>query len=269
VRQLSAYLASKGMPSGVDAISAEHVAEYLASLAGRYKASSQRARHAALVCFFDFLVAEREIDENPIRRLARPKVPFEVRPGFTDAELTALFDTVRGSDFLDVRDRAIFSVMLSAGLRANELCAINTDDLINAGPQFRVVIHGKGGKKRLAEFGLEASASLRRYYRRRKDLDGEALFVSRTGDRLTTAALKAIFSRRGREAGITNCHPHRLRRSFALEYLRAGGQAESLRALMGHSDMRVLRQYTAQHEEERAMAEKRAGHDPADRLLGR
>ncbi len=77
-----------------------------------------------------------------------------------------------------------------------------------------------------------------------------------------------MFKRRGQQAGIRSCHPHKMRRTFALAFLDAGGIPDDLRVLMGHSSQHILRTYVAAGEQDRALRAHEQ-HDPADRLLGK
>ncbi len=262
---LTKFLQGRGMPLGVEAISGEHIVEYLAHLQDVHRPSTCRTRYNSLQRLFAWLVDEREIDDNPMRRLHPPKIPFEVREGFSREELDALFVTVEGRDFLAVRDRAIFAALLSTGLRVAELCSMLAEDVVGGD---HIIIRGKGDKERVVRLGHTAAVAVRRYLRRRKSSPVRELFVSVKGEPLTPHAAKQVFLRRGKEAGIKRCHPHKMRRTFALGFLDSGGTADDLRVLMGHSSQHVLRTYVAAREQERALRAHEQ-HDPADRLLGK
>ena len=262
---LAEFLAERGMPTTVNGVSGEHIAEYLADIQQRYMPSSCRIRYSALKVFFNHLVDDDEIPDSPMRRLKPPAVPFQVREGFSHEELEALFATVGGRDFLDVRDRAIFAVMLSGGLRVAELCSVRVEDVVANG---HIVIKGKGAKERVVRLGNVAGQAVRRWLRRRGRSEVPELSIGIRNQPMGTTAVKQMFRRRGKEANVTNCHPHRMRRTFALEFLDAGGLPDDLRVLMGHSSQHILRTYVAAQEQDRALKAQEQ-HDPADRLFGK
>ena len=262
---LADFLESAGMPTTVEGVSGEHIAEYLASLRDRYKPATCRARYSGLKRFFNRLVEDDEITDSPLRRLKPPQVPFQVREGFSTDELAALFATVETRDFLADRDRAIFTVMLSAGLRVAELCSVKVEDVVGGD---HIIITGKGSKERVIRLGNVASQAVRRWLRRRGRSQVPELFITVRNSPLTAAAVKQVFKRRGAEAGIAHAHPHKMRRSFAMSFLESGGLPDDLRVLMGHSSQHILRTYVAQREQERAL-KAHEEHDPADRVLGR
>lgn len=262
---LLAFLRTKGMPTTVEAVSGEHIAEYLASLPLRYKPATCRARFSALKRFFSWLVGEDEITDSPMRRLNAPAVPFQVREGFSSEELAALFATVEARDFLAIRDKAIFALMLSTGVRVAELTSITVEDVVGGE---HIIIKGKGSKERVVRLGNVAGQAIRRYLRRRGGSEVPELFIGVRNTPLTTHAVKLMYKRRGEAAGISNSHPHKMRRSFALDFLDSGGHEDDLRVLMGHSSQHILRTYVAQREGERAL-KAHEQHDPADRAFGR
>ncbi|MCH7811991.1 MAG: tyrosine-type recombinase/integrase [Chloroflexi bacterium] len=260
---LADFLEERGMPTTVEAISGEHIAEYMASLQGRFMPATCKARFSALRVFFGWLIGEDEINDSPMRRLNPPQVPFQVREGFSREELAALFATVQGREFLAIRDRAIFAVMLSTGLRVAELCSVKVEDVVGGD---HIVIKGKGAKERVVRLGNVAAQTVRRYLRRRGGSDVAALFIGVTNEPLSPQAVKLMYGRRGDQAEIKKCHPHRMRRTFALDFLDSGGLPDDLRVLMGHSSQHVLRQYVAAREQDRALRAHEE-HDPADRLM--
>jgi len=262
---LEAFLKERGMPTAVEAVSGEHIAEYLAHLQDIHKPSTCRTRYNSLRRLFAWLVDEREIDDSPMRRLHPPKIPFEVREGFTRAELEALFAAVEGRDFLSLRDRAVFVTLLSTGLRIAELCSLKVEDVVGGD---HIVVRGKGSKERVVRLGHTAAVAVRRYLRRRRNSIVPDLFLTVEGKPLRPHAVKLMFVRRGKQAGIQRCHPHKMRRTFALDFLDSGGAPDDLRVLMGHSSQHVLRTYVAHREQERALKAHQE-HDPADRLLGK
>ncbi|MEI2655515.1 MAG: tyrosine-type recombinase/integrase [Microthrixaceae bacterium] len=105
------------------------------------------------------------------------------------------------------------------------------------------VIDGKGGKDRTLIMGKSCKAALWRYLMQRPETSFPTLFVSERGKPLHRTILGRQIRIIGERAGVEPCYPHHFRHTFAVMYLRAGGDAYSLQFLLGHTDMAVTKQY--------------------------
>lgn len=166
------------------------------------------------------------------------------------------------------RDQALILTLLDTGLRASELCSLRIEDFdIKTG---RVdVRHGvtggaKGGKGRVVYLGRTARRSLWRYLAEREDdEDPEApLFLGKFYRPLNKDALRQLVKGLGKKAGVKNCHPHRFRHTFAITYLRSGGDVFTLQALLGHSSLKMVQHYARIAEIDLQRAHRKAS--PAD-----
>lgn len=213
-----------------------------------------------------------------------PAPRFETAPveGFSKADVEALLSAckfTREADTADRRtfrmyrrtarrDQAIILVLLDTGLRASELCALIVNDVDQKSGRVQVK-HGVGGgakfkKGRVVFLGKVARRALWCYLAERDDEDDpEAhLFTSVSGRRITPNALRIMITRLGEKAGAQKCHPHRFRHTFAITYLRAGGDLFTLQALLGHSSLDMVRHYAQIAEIDISQAHRRAS--PAD-----
>jgi hypothetical protein len=140
-------------------------------------------------------------------------------------------------------------VVLDTGLRASEVCALDVGDVDLKSGQVRVK-HGdpggaKGGKGRVVYLGKAARRALWRYLSSRADgADADApLFVGKLHRRMDKGLLRQLIVRLGEKAGVAHAHPHRFRHTFALTYLRAGGDVFTLQALLGHRTLEMVQHY--------------------------
>lgn len=143
------------------------------------------------------------------------------------------------------RDRAMFELFYSSGLRLAELVSLdrNVGVDLSAG---EVTVTGKRSKTRLIPVGAKALAALRDWLGHRGDLaaDGEtALFVSRRGRRISPRMVELRLARRARELGI-HIHPHMLRHSFASHVLQSSGDLRAVQEMLGHSSIATTQVYT-------------------------
>lgn len=181
-----------------------------------------------------------------IKKVDAPHVPDQIIEPVPLKGVNLLLATCKGNSFFDKRDRAMIFFLLDTGARAQEVCDINLEDVeLNSG---KVIIReGKGRKPRYVSINKTTIKALRAYLRIRDDLQTEALFLSKTMERLTYDGLRQLIQRRSRLAGLKKISTlHDFRRQFALSMLNNGVDIFSLQRLMGHQDIAILRRYLAQ-----------------------
>ena len=165
------------------------------------------------------------------------------------------------------RDQAIILVLLDTGLRSSELCSLNLGDFdLKTGKL--VVRHGpaggaKGGKGRIVYLGKAAGRSLWRYTVTREDKGSEDSPLFAAGNRrFSRDTLRQLIVHLGECANVKSCHPHRFRHTFALTYLRSGGDVFTLQRLLGHSSLEMVQHYSRIAQVDIEQAHRRAS--PAD-----
>lgn len=166
------------------------------------------------------------------------------------------------------RDRAIILVLLDTGLRASELCALTIGDVDLKSGKVQVK-HGagggaKGGKGRVVFLGKAARRAVWRYLAERDDSEepGAPLFIGKFKHPLNKGVLRQLIAGLGEKAHIQKCHPHRFRHTFAITYLRSGGDVFTLQALLGHSSLEMVQHYARIAQIDVEQAHRRAS--PAD-----
>jgi integrase/recombinase XerD len=236
--------------------------------------------YIALASLFSWLNREFGLT-SPVKAVAPPAfVEAEVEP-FTQAEVENLLKvaeycqpaetrarrsfTMRRRTAL--RDRAILLVLVDTGLRASELCALNVDDVDEKTGKVTVK-HGygggaKGGKGRTVYLGKAARKALWRYLVLREDeQDPERPLFLAGPRRMKRDSLRQLMERLGQKADVDKCHAHRLRHTFAVTYLRSGGDVFTLQRLLGHSTLEMVQHYARLAQIDVEQAHRRAS--PAD-----
>lgn len=204
------------------------------------------ARHlSATRRFFEFLLREREVTDNPALDVRAPKSGKKL-PRVADVDqLNHLLDG-RPDDELETRDLAMFELIYSSGLRLAELVSLDIDGLDRTGREVRVL--GKGNKTRILPVGRQAWRALDTWLQVRGALarDGEtAVFVSRQGRRLSARSVQSRLERWGLHKGADQrLHPHLLRHSFASHLLESSGDLRAVQELLGHADIATTQIYT-------------------------
>jgi site-specific recombinase XerD len=161
----------------------------------------------------------------------RRRLPHAPKPDETDA----LLDALSGDDALAIRNRAIFELVYSAGLRAQEAVDLRLADVDFE--QEAVLVRGKGNKERVVPLGEEAALLLRLYLEdARPELARGAedtLFLSTRGRPLDTSTLRRLLP-----------NPHRLRHAFATHLLEGGADLRTIQELLGHSSLSTTQIYS-------------------------
>jgi site-specific recombinase XerD len=240
--QLGKWAAGRGLDP--KELSHRDLRRFAAVLSESGAAKSTVARKlAAIRTFYRHLVERGELDGNPADLVSSPKKDAYLPQVLKSAELAELLERIPATTPLDLRDRAMFELAYAAGLRAEELTLLDTASADPDGEQVRV--DGKGGRTRYVPVGEHAWRALDRYLSRgRAALDAgetQALFLSKSGRRLSTSDVRRRLKLQARRAGIS---PHTLRHSFATHLLEGGADLRTIQELLGHASISTTQTYT-------------------------
>ena len=252
------FLEAHRLPTDVTEIRRQHLAVFAASLTAYAPATICRNLNA-LSSFFSHLQGTGIIELNPVSEVERPKRPAKLPRAASTEQCRALVAAARTP-----RDRAMILMLLCTGMRRAELLGLNTADL--AADLREVRITGKGDRERALPLPEQCRGALWTYLGVREG-DDPALFVNEAGRRIGTTTFARWFRRLLRRAGLTGCGltPHSLRHSFATSLLRAQVDLETIRDLMGHSDISVTAQYlSTDPSRKRSAVERLPGFAPEE-----
>ncbi len=245
----------------VEQVAADDVRRWLAEMRRRgLSANTLSSRFRGARRFFGWVEAEGLIAASPMQRLEAPKVPLTEPPGYSDDELRRLVNSCDTRTPTGARDRAIFLTLYGTGLRASELIQLRKDDVMKRGAGQVLRVLGKGGRERLISLTPTVREAIALYLLRRGEDDDPALWLGERGP-LCTSGVRQICQRRGRQAGVGNCHPHRFRNTALSAMLDAGMDRGAVMRIAGHATEAMLRRYTGYAEQRRANeALQAAGH---------
>ena len=185
------------------------------------------------------------IKEDPCAGLKAPKAVRRLPSALSPDEAARLVE-IDGDDHLDVRDRAMFELAYSSGLRLSELAGLDRDRVDLASGEVRV--WGKGSKERIVPVGASALAAIRSWLAKRGELpdaDSNAMFVGRGGKRITPRAIERRLADWAVRQGIArHVHPHMLRHSFASHVLQSSGDLRAVQEMLGHASIASTQVYT-------------------------
>jgi integrase/recombinase XerD len=241
------------------------VLDYLAllSVQGRKPRSAARLL-SCLRQFYQHLVRQGLIQEDPSARVDAPKLGRPLPKSLTEAEVEALLGAPDTTDARGHRDRTMLEVLYASGLRVTELVTLTPSQVSLTQGVLRVM--GKGSKERLVPLGEDAVAWLVDYVpgARRELLAGRAsdfLFPTRRSDCMTRQAFWQLIKRYAILAGVAkSLSPHTLRHAFATHLLNHGADLRVVQMLLGHSDLSTTQIYT--HVARERLKQLHARHHP-------
>jgi len=263
----SRYLEEKKLRVSPADVTPALVRDFLAAEAERVSALTASHSFITLRALFRFLVREEFIEANPMERVEKVRVPRKVVQTFSPAQVEALLAGCNGRSFNGIRLRAVILTLLDCGLRVSELCGLTLEDVSWDEGTLRVM--GKGSKERVVPFGEAARQALMAYVSKRGNIPGQgAMFVTCYGDAMNRHEAYRLLSECGKRAGVSGvrCSPHTFRHTFAVMYLRNGGDAFTLQKLLGHSDLAMTRRYCELSQTDAVAKHRQCS--PGDRFLG-
>ncbi len=234
---------------GIQEMSTHDLIEYLIDRQTTENGIDQRTIAkilSALRSFYQFLVLEGVREDNPAVTIESPRPQVRL-PGVLSIEsVERLLEGVDTDSPGGIRDRALFELIYSCGLRISEAVELNLQSLFL--PERLLLVRGKGDKERLIPVGAQAVERIERYLE-----DGRphltrirserALFLNRRGGRLSRKGMWKRFHELSQSLGI-NAKVHTLRHSFATHLLEGGADLRSVQELMGHADIGTTQIYT-------------------------
>ena len=219
---------------------------FVAVLHGRGLVGRTLARTlSAWRTFYRYLARDHHLTRNPFQGIRSPKAPRTLPKALSPDEAARLVD-LRGDEPLTIRDRAMFELFYSSGLRLSELTGVTLGDIDLQDGTARVT--GKGNKTRVVPVGEFARRALRDWLAARAKLatpEQPALFVSGSGRPISPRTVQRRLETWALRQGLTqHVHPHMLRHSFASHVLQSSGDLRAVQEMLGHSSISTTQVYT-------------------------
>ncbi|CAN5626128.1 tyrosine recombinase XerC [soil metagenome] len=230
------------------------IREWMATLHADNKKKTSIARKlASLRTFFQFLVREGVLENNPAKLVATPKVERKLPNHLSMEDAVRFIESPDLESDLGRRDRAILEFLYATGMRVGELVGLNLKDI-----DFReklVRVTGKRKKQRILPFGEPALHSLMYYLNETRptflnncpptERDDQAVFLNYQGTRITTRSVGRMVDKYIKQvADIHDISPHSLRHSFATHLLDSGADLRDIQELLGHARLSTTQIYT-------------------------
>jgi site-specific recombinase XerD len=260
------YLASQGVHT-LDGVQPQHIRQWLIHRRQQGLLPSQLHNSYRMpLTFWRWCMRQRLTLNDPFEQVDAPKRQYSLKPALTPEQVQALLNACTGTDWLELRNRALILLLLDTGMRIHEACALKVEDARKE----CLLIRGKGGKQRKVFLSPETREALEYYLEAcpfASQMTPESPLWWGLRGPVKLDALRRAIAIIGRRAGLKgHLGAHTFRRTFAVHFLRKGCDFERLRRLMGHADYAMLRHYLSLAESD--LQEAHARYSPVREILG-
>lgn len=271
-RKFQDYLQAQGLADDppIESIQSKTIEAFLAAQPVSKKTVLNY--HIGLSALWTWAVAEGLVVEHTLHKVERAKPEKRAISPYTEADIRAMLNALGTSRLYTrpgkketshslpngERNRAIILLLLDTGMRVSELCGLKIYQVDSRNKRMKVF--GKGSKERSLPFSARTGQAIWRYLATRADEEADRpLFTTIDGEELTRDELLKTIQRIGVRAGVGGeINVHRFRHTFAINYLRNGGNAFSLQMMLGHTTLDMVHNYLAL-----AQADLEASHKTA------
>lgn len=201
-----------------------------------------------LRAFLNWCYESEYTDVDICAKFKLPKATRKVIDVLTDREVSSLFDSLAGDDWLSARNRLIVALMLDSGLRLHEVVTLSCS-CIHSDEGYLIVQQGKGDKQRVVPFGSTTAQLLREYTGLTNFIPPREPLLIKVSDirygyePISDVTIKQLFRKLKERAGIRRLKPHLLRHTFATRYLENGGNIYTLQQILGHTSLEMVKRY--------------------------
>ena len=237
----------------IEDITTNDLRKYLYDYKKITNSSKTTINHIRLVfsSFFGWLEAEDYILKNPVKKIRKIKTDKLVKDTLTDENIEILRDNCE-----NIRDLAIFDLLISTGMRVGELVNLNISDIdFN---QREAIVFGKGASQRVVYFDAKTKIHLKKYLDSRAD-DNPALFVHfrKPYERLGIRGVEVRLRKLGLKSDMEKVHPHKFRRTLATKAIDKGMPVEQVQKLLGHTQIGTTMHYAMVEQENVKLSHKK------------
>lgn len=224
------------------------IREFIFQQSKQLSSNSQSRLISSLKKFFDYLIIEKIINENPVDNIEYPKIGLRIPNTLTTSEIDEIINFLGKSKKNSARNTAITEVLYSCGLRVSELINITISDIFF--DEFLIKILGKGNKERFVPMSKMAKEMIKEYINTErfnmvpKKGQEDILFLNNRGKKLSRIMIYTILNIAKRGIGSKKkISPHILRHSFATHLIENGADISSIQKMLGHSNIITTERY--------------------------
>jgi site-specific recombinase XerD len=238
-----------------------------ATMHGRPRsAASLKSTQSSLRSFCRWLQATERLQTDLLAGTSSPRLPQPLKETFSPDDMRRLLAAISAYSRNPRRDAALIRFMLNTDCRASEVCGLLASDI--EWQERRAKVLGKGRRERYVFFSPGVAEAMRRYWTEERPGRTPYFFESEASTDstpLTPSGLLSVCKRLGQHAGV-RANPHKFRHTFAIAYLRAGGNEFALEKRLGHSQLAMSEHYAKHVTEE--LRREHDEHSPDQFFLG-
>jgi integrase/recombinase XerD len=197
---------------------------------------------------YRYLLRSGKITKNPFGNIKNPKVPRKDVEILNQAEISGFLENIASSTYLELRDRTMFELLYSCGMRVSEIINLKLNDINIEECLIRFI--GKGSKERITPIGETAKNFLIRYLDSsrsniEREIKSDHVFLNSRGSSISRQGFWKILKKYAKKQNIDkNLYPHIFRHSFATHMLEEGADLRIVQELLGHSSISTTEIYT-------------------------
>lgn len=232
----------------VEEVQKKHLRHYIEEMDARELSNTTiNGKLRYIRSYFNILIEENLVSEdfrNPLDGVALRKEKFDDKRHLSNEELEKLISYPDKRTFTGIRNYVCMLLMLGTGIRPSEMLALNVDDC----QEYHIIVKeevSKSGEMRILPLSTGLQRELYKYIKIKGDWGGEILFPNHEGNRLSTRGLGYAIKKIADEVGIDrdSVGTYSFRHTFAINYLREGGDPLKLQKLLGHTTLEMTRRY--------------------------
>ena len=248
LQKLNIFLQENNFSSNPSHIKESTLKKFVYKISKEIKPSSQARIISGIKRFFDFLILENILNENPLENIETPKIGSKLPTTLTVKEIDKLIDSIDIKSKNKIRNKAIIEILYSCGLRVSELITLKVSDLYFNESIIKVT--GKGNKERFVPISKGAINYIEKYlneiriFQKIKKGSEDTLFLNERGGGLSRVMIYIILNDLKIKAEINKkIGPHTLRHSFATHLLENGADLITIQNMLGHENIVTTERY--------------------------
>ena len=248
LKKLNTFIKENNFSSNPAKIKESVLKEFIYKISNEIKPSSQARIISGIKRFFDYLIVENILTENPLENIETPKIGYKLPVTLTLIEIDKLISSIEKKSKNKLRNIAIIETLYSCGLRVSELISLKISDLYFNESVIKVT--GKGNKERFVPISKSAINYIDNYINKKRNFQKinkgseDTLFLNERGSGLSRVMIYIILDNLKIIADIKKkIGPHTLRHSFATHLLENGADLITIQNMLGHENIVTTERY--------------------------